>query len=210
MLYNDGSKKQQVGLIMSKREKNVKFRLDTGEIKELSFAEVKAILRGADDLINSGGKSLLSKILKGSKDKKLLELGLEKSPVYGFYKDITLEEIKSRIDWLIVKGYLDIQYDYRLPLLIYTEKGWGIEKDTYSNELLDKLQESLDTGDYSLVLDLKDRNREMIVLLLQKIKATKEKRFIPLLEAWSEIEYKKVKIEIQNVIDSLKNQSHLK
>jgi hypothetical protein len=41
---------------------------------------------GADDLIMSGGRALLAKILAGSKDKKLLELELDTSPVYGAFK----------------------------------------------------------------------------------------------------------------------------
>ncbi|HPU08620.1 MAG TPA: RQC domain protein, partial [Candidatus Atribacteria bacterium] len=51
--------------------------------------------------------------------------------------------------------------------------------------------------------ELKDRNREMILLLLQKIQKTNNARFIPLLKAWQEIEYKKVQSAIQEVIDYL-------
>jgi len=191
---------------MGKRVNKVRYQLDTKGIRELPFAEIKAILRGADDLIMTGGRSMLAKILKGSREKKILELGLDKSPVYGFFKELTIKEITAKIDWLIINGYLDIKYDYRLPLLVYTEKGWEIEKDTYSDELLDKLQELLKTGDYSFVLDLKDRNRAMILLLLEKIRATRDKRFIPLLEAWAEIDYKKVRAVIRDVINSLEKQ----
>lgn len=191
---------------MGRKVRRVRYRLDTKGIKELPFTEIKAILRGADDLIMTGGRSMLAKILKGSKEKKVLELGLDKSPVYGFFKDLTIREIMAKIDWVIVNNYLDIEYDYRFPLLVYTEKGWEIEKDTYSDELLERLRGLLETGDYSFVLDLKDRNRAMILLLLDKIKATRDKRFIPLLEAWAEIDYKKVRVAIRGVIDSLEKQ----
>lgn len=43
----------------------------------------------------------------------------------------------------------------------------------------------------------------MILLLLEKIRRTGNARFIPLLKAWKEIEYKKVQAEIQRVIDYL-------
>ena len=191
---------------MSRRVNRVQFRLDTKGIKDLPVYEIKAILRGADDLIKSGGRSMLAKILKGSRDKKVLELGLDKSPVYGFFKEVTLEEITAKIDWLIIHNYLDIEYDGRLPLLVYTDKGWVIEKDTFTDELLDRLRGMLESGDFSFVLDLKDRNRPMILLLLDKIKATKDKRFIPLLQAWAEIDYKKVKLAINEVIESLERQ----
>jgi hypothetical protein len=46
-------------------------------------------------------------------------------------------------------------------------------------------------------------NRGMMLLLIEKIKQTGNARFIPLLKAWKEIEYKKVQTEIQKVIESL-------
>lgn len=49
-------------------------------LKPLPDAELKAILRAADDIIASGGRTLLSQILKGSKSRKLLELGLDRNP----------------------------------------------------------------------------------------------------------------------------------
>lgn len=184
--------------------------MDSKGIKQLPLHEIKAILRGADDLIMSGGRSMLAKILKGSRDKKVLELGLDKSPVYGYYDKLKLEEITAKIDWLIINDYLEIKYDYRLPLLAYTEKGWAIERDTYSDELLDRLRGLLESGNYSFVLELKDRNRGMILLLLDKIKATRDKRFIPLLEVWVAIDYKKIQAVIREVIEALDNQKPFK
>ena len=59
---------------MSKRYPKYEFRLNSRGIKDLSSKEIKAILRAADELIAAGVRSLLSKILKGSKDKKVLKL----------------------------------------------------------------------------------------------------------------------------------------
>ncbi len=188
---------------MGKKVKRVKYQLDPKGIKELSFNEIKAILRGADELIFRGGRNLLAKILKGSKDKVILTRGLDQSPVYGYYKDLTIDQITARIDWMIINDYLKIEYDYCLPLLVYSEKGWEIERDTFSDELLEKLRQLLKTGDYSLVQELKDRNRSMIFLLLEKIRATNDPSFIPLLEAWKQIDYKKVQKRINSVIQSL-------
>jgi len=195
---------------MSRRVNRVQYELDSKGIKQLPLNEIKAILRGADDLIMSGGRSMLAKILKGSKDKKVLELGLDQSPVYGYFNKLKLDEITAKIDWLIINDYLEIKYDYRLPLLAYTEKGWHTERDTYSDELLEKLRELLKSSDFSFVVDLKDRNRGMILLLLDKIKATRDKRFIPLLEAWETIEYKKLQAVISEVIEALEDQKPFK
>jgi superfamily II DNA helicase RecQ len=190
---------------MGKRKQRVDYRLDTKDIKELPFAEIKAILRGADDLIATGGRSLLAKILKGSKDKKLLAYGLDKSPVYGFYRDLKIEDITARIDWLIKQEYLDIEYSGKLPVIVYTDRGWEIERDTYADELLDKIGLIMQSGDFSYANELKDRNRGMILLLLSKIKASGERGLIPFLKYWREIDYRKVREEIDKVINHLEN-----
>ena len=114
------------------------------------------------------------------------------------------------MDWCIENEYMDIEYDYRLPLLIYTKKGWEIEKDIYSDEFLQKINEVCFTKNYDYVLQLKDRNRELIVMLLNKISSSGNKQYIPVLEVWEEIEYKKVQNKINGIIKKLKeNTCHL-
>jgi superfamily II DNA helicase RecQ len=190
--------------VMSRKVTRVKYHLDSKGIKELPNEEIVAILRAADDLIMSGGRNLLSKLLKGSKEKKIIELGLDKNPFYGFYSDISLEDILAKIDWSIKNNYLAIEYVYRLPLLVFTEEGWEIEKDTYSTELLIGFDKMIDSGaNYFNMNYLKDKNRGSIFLLLDKVKATKDKKYIPILEAWREIDYKKVKQKINQVINSI-------
>ncbi|WP_282432878.1 RQC-minor-1 family DNA-binding protein [Pelotomaculum propionicicum] len=107
------------------------------------------------------------------------------------------------------KGYLDIEYNGRLPVIIFTDRGWEIERDTFSDELLEKLGSLIPGGDYSFVNELKDRNRGMILLLIDKIKKSGEKGFIPLLQAWMEIDYRKVREEIAKVINHLEKSGDL-
>jgi hypothetical protein len=191
---------------MAKKIRRVPYRLDAGDIQELPDDDIALILRGADDLIMSGGRTLLAKILKGSREKRLRELGLEASPVYGVYQDLPLKEVQARIDWVILKGYLAIEYDYRLPLLVYTPRGWEIEKETFASELLVGFDQLLEqAGEEYDMTYLKDRNRGMILLLLDKVAATQELTYIPLLEAWAKIDYKKVRRRIRQVIKSLKS-----
>ena len=88
-------------------------------------------------------------------------------------------------------------------MLVFSEIGWEIERETYAEELLQKLAKLLEGKDYGFVRELKDRNRGMILLLIKKIKLTGNARFIPILKAWKEIEYKKVQSEIQGAINYL-------
>lgn len=193
----------EAGVTMSNQKTRVRYKLDSGGVKHLTDEEIRSILRAADELIAIGGRSMLAKILKGSKDKKVLEHGLNQCPAYGYYQDLTLQEITNRIDWMLKKDYLEIEYRERLPMLIFSKKGWEIERETYAEELLQELTKLLEGKDYSFVQELKDRNRGMIFLLLEKIRQTGNSRFIPLLKAWQVIEYRKVQVEIQKVIDYL-------
>src|SRR5271165_4206700 len=123
---------------MSRRVQRVAYHLDTKGIRSLPPKEVQMILRGADDLIMKGGRHLLTLILKGSRSKDVLSRSLERSPAHGFYKDLSVEDVQARVDWVIRHHYLAIEYSRRLPLLVYTPEGWAIEKETYSDELLGK------------------------------------------------------------------------
>lgn len=188
---------------MSKKVRKVPVHLDAKGIKEIPFNEIKMILRGADDLIMSGGRTLLSKLLKGSKEKKIYELKLDENPAYGFFKDLSIEEIKRKIDWMIINNYLEIEYDYRLPLLVFTPEGWEIEMDTYSDELLSGFDKMLELGYHNFIMSyLKDRNRRMIFMLLDKVEATGDPKYIPILESWEKIDYKKVQKRIRNIINN--------
>jgi hypothetical protein len=84
--------------------------------KDLSDNEIEIIIRAVDDLVYAGGRSLLAKVLKGSKDKKIMEHGLDKNPSYGAFKDDTIEMITSKIDWMIENFYLAIEYDYGIAM----------------------------------------------------------------------------------------------
>lgn len=112
---------------MSRRVNRIPVILDTGNVKELSPEDIKMILRAADTCIMKAGRNMLAKILKGSKDKKVLELKLDECPAYGYYHDMKLADIMHYIDWMIDEDYLRIKYEGRLPLLVFSDEGWNKE-----------------------------------------------------------------------------------
>lgn len=191
---------------MSRRRERVQFHLDTGDVKGLPECEIAAILRGADDLIMQGGRAMLMKVLKGSRAKKVLELGLDQSPVYGYYSSLSQADILARIDWVIRSGYLGIEYEGRLPVLVYTEDGWAIERETYARELPGELDRLLAQGPPYDMGYLKDWNRGLIWRLLDLIEQSGNRSHIPLLEAWAEVDYQKVRKRINAVIRNLDTQ----
>jgi superfamily II DNA helicase RecQ len=170
---------------MSRKDRRVPVSLDSRDVEDLSEDEIRIILRGTDDIIGSGGRGLLAKILKGSRQKTVLEHELDRSPVYGALSELSLEQITARIDWLIIEGYLRIEYDYRLPLLVYTKRGWEIERETYADELLKGIDRLLAEGDALQDLRwLTERNPEVLQLVLEKIADTGDPRYLPVLKPW--------------------------
>lgn len=162
-----------------------------------------AILRGADTMIGRGGRTQLVKLLKGSREANVLEHGLDRCPSYGYYRELSAEEVLRRVDWTIAHGFLRIEYDYRLPVLFFTDEGWAIEVETMAEELFHGFDARFAAGPPYDFSDLKDRNRQMVLLLLDKIAASGRSELVPLLRAWAEIDYAKVRARIGAVIRTL-------
>ena len=184
---------------MSKKVRRVPVVLDAGEIKDLPQEDIQMILRGADELISTGGRSMLAKMLKGSKDKKIFEYKLNECPAYGYYQDMKLDDISKCIDWMIKEDYLRIEYDYRLPLLVFSEKGWQIEKETFAQELYQRMCLDVEEKKARVLFEMKEVNRQVVMCVLDKIEKDGTKEFLPYLEAWKMLEVKKVAARIAEV-----------
>ena len=188
---------------MGRRRQRVGVSLDSGDVVKLRDEEIRAILRAADELIGVGGRSMLVKILKGSKDKKILEHHLDEGPVYGYYRSLTMEEISRRVDWTLEEDYLRIEYSGRLPMLVFSEKGWGIEEKTFAEEIYAEFCRALSEGEQSVITRMKDINRQVVFDVLEMIRNSGKREFIPLLEAWKKVEVRKVRERIESVQKSL-------
>ena len=184
---------------MSKKVRRVPVVLDAGEIKDLPQEDIRMILRGADELISTGGRSMLAKILKGSKDKTIFKYKLNECPAYGYYQDMKLDDISKCIDWMIKEDYLRIEYDYRLPLLVFSEKGWQIEKETFAQELYQRMWLDVEEKKARVIFEMKEVNRQVVMCVLDKIEKDGTKEFLPYLEAWKMLEVKKVAARIAEV-----------
>lgn len=184
---------------MSRRIQQIPFHLDARGIKSLPTAEIHAILRAADELIAVGGRSLLTKILRGARSKDVLAHCLDQNPAYGFYRGVLEEDVLARIDWMILHRYLQVIYDGRLPILAFTPQGWEIERENYAEELVRGFDEMLAGGQGPYAMEyLKDRDRSMIMSILDKVQASGDAKYLPLLDDWARIDYKKV---VQRILE---------
>jgi hypothetical protein len=189
---------------MGRKVHRVPVHLDSKGIEPLSESEIALILRGADELIGSGGRTLLAKILKGSKEKRLLELELHESPAYGALRELSLEQITARIDWLIINRYLRIEYNYRLPILVYTPLGWEIEKETFAAEKLARLDRQLEEGDPDKTFAwLNDMNPQVMHRILDMITDSGDNKYIHALEQWAGNTRRKVRVRIHGILKIL-------
>ena len=163
---------------MSRKVRRVPVILDAGEIGDLPWEDIRMILRGADELISTGGRSMPAKILKGSKDKKILEYKLNECPAYGYYHDMKLDDISKCIDWMIKKDYSRIKYNYRLLLLVFSEKGWEIEKETFAEELYQRVCLDIKEKNACVIFEMKEVNRQGVMLVLDKIEKDGTEEFL--------------------------------
>jgi RQC domain len=181
------------------------FTLAPGDYATFPKSDLHAIIRAADSLIATGGRAMLGKILKGSKDQKLLAHGLDKNPSYAYFADLTIKEIGHRVDWVIDRNYLDVEYDGDLPLLVHTATGWNICKGLRIEEFIATFDQQLQSQQRPYNMEyLKDRNRELITELIERVGASGEKKYIPILEDWAKIDYQKVKQLLKAAIDRLR------
>ncbi len=171
----------------------------------LSEFDIRIIMRAADDIISVAGRTMLTKILKGSRDKDILEHSLDKCPSYGKYAELSNDDITRRIDWMILHNYLEISYNGRLPMIVFSEIGWEMYKPQYAEELMVKILSVAEEDTDDLIAQLKVTNREVVVMILDEIAESRNIGLIRFLRRWELVEVKKVRAMINDTIGKLKS-----
>ena len=69
---------------------------------------LSCVIRVKENLGYFVGKMLIIQTLRGSKDKRLLDLGLNRLSTYGLMNKMTAEQVHTLIDFLELEGYLHI------------------------------------------------------------------------------------------------------
>jgi hypothetical protein len=188
---------------MVKRRHTYPYHLDPGAVTALSDDEIVAILRATDPIIASGGRTLLAKILKGSKDKAVLAHELDSNPYYGAFADRSIKLITNMIDYCIMNDYLRIEYDKKMPILLYTDRGWAIERITYANELLVLIQTGVSTGNHDFIGRMLTVNPECVLLALRQLDTKDDQELQKALSVWLPQAKGKVKKKLNSLLSSL-------
>lgn len=119
-------------------------------------------------------------------------------------RELSIDKITRRIDWMIEAGYLAIEYDYRLPLLKYTDAGWAIERQVYARELLDRVDREIEQGtDARDIAWLNERNPEVLVLVTERIAQSGDPKYLPFLKRWKNKASRRLSAQIRKAIAAL-------
>ena len=69
---------------------------------------LSCVIRVKENLGYFVGKTLIIQTLRGSKEKRILDLGLNRLSTYGLMNKMTAEQVRSLIDFLELEGYLHV------------------------------------------------------------------------------------------------------
>lgn len=110
--------------------------LDDIKLRDITL-EAQKILSCVYRMDEKYGTSLVAQVLNGSKNKKVLQLGLDKISTYGIMDDYTAKSIKLMISVLIAQGYLSM-----------TESKYPVVKLTPLSKTVLKGKEKIYMADY--------------------------------------------------------------
>ncbi len=95
--------------------------------------ELQVVLQAVQANDGLCGRSMIAKILRGSRDARLLALGLDQSPGYGALRDRTLEQIGYLVDEVLALELIGMadagwhrgrkRQEAHFPLLFLTDRG---------------------------------------------------------------------------------------
>jgi Uncharacterised protein family (UPF0158)/RQC domain len=177
--------------------------IDAAENVPLTVEEHECILRGAWQVAAKGGRSQLSLLLKGSKNKSVLKHGLDVSPVYGTLSYLTIEEIENRIDQLIRKGELRTEFFGDLPLILLTDESW-FRIQPWAHQYECHLAASADGRKLTEILNnWRNRRREEQHQLLEAMASTERESARRVLQAWHGLAGKEIRSKIETTLSTL-------
>ncbi|MBZ9688647.1 DNA helicase RecQ [Clostridium estertheticum] len=99
------------------------------------------------------GTTLIAEVLRGSKNKKVLDLGFEKLSTYGIIKQYTVKEIRDLINVLTAEDYLSLA-DGQFPVVRLKEKAVAVLKNqekVYQKVEKRKAKAAKDTGLFEIL-----------------------------------------------------------
>lgn len=99
---------------------------DDAELTDLTL-DAQKVFSCVSQLRQRFGGTLIAEVLKGSKSKRVRELGLDALSVYGEFQEYSLQEIRDLVSRLIATGYLSLT-ESEYPVVRLTDKSAAVLK----------------------------------------------------------------------------------
>ncbi len=122
---------------------------------------LSCVKRIQDKLGYSVGINMLGSVLRGSQNKRLLELGLNELTTYALLKGRTRSEIHAMIDHLVAEGYLESEHEFQTIQLtsaaaqvLYLGKTVEMKIEKEPEEVVDRISAVKLTGDSAELFDV--------------------------------------------------------
>ena len=90
--------------------------LNKGEVKDKTI-DAQKVISCIYKMKRSFGVGMIVDVLRGSKNKKLLNLGFDELSTYGIMKEYSSDKLKEFINILIAHGYIDVNEEYGTVVL---------------------------------------------------------------------------------------------
>jgi hypothetical protein len=172
-------------------------KVDLAERLPLSEDEHMWILRGAWEVAAHGGRTQLALLLKGSKNKQLLKHGLQMAPPYGRLSFLTIEEIENRIDQVIRRGELRLEFFGDLPLILLTDATWEHLRPWANQRRCEMAAAADDQTLFAFLTDWKQLPRGEQIHLVDTAAGLSPEISQRILKAFHSIAGKEVKVHIE-------------
>lgn len=184
--------------------------LTGGPSLRLSEEEQRAILSVADALIGRAGRTTLVMALRGSRAQRVLQFGAERTKGHGFYAGVPEPEVLARVDALIARRILTIEYADGFPLLGYTAQGLELAESYVADAWFEIVRSQLDPvrrGDppaLPFLMSAKPtRNHDTVFKVIERVGREADASWLPLLRAWSAVETRRARERLARVIAAL-------
>ena len=181
---------------------NVSIEIEPAERLLPTSDEREWILRAASEIAAKGGRSQLALLLKGSKDKNLLKHNLQNSPAYGKLSFLTIEEIENRIDHLIRRKELLVEFFGDFPLILLSGAAWEHVRPWSNEQECRRTAASDDRMLNEILLQWRNRPRPEQFHLLDAVTSLDRESALRILRAWREVAGKEVRARIEEKLQS--------
>lgn len=178
------------------------------ECPPLSEFELRLILETADAMVYEAGRSTLVLALRGSKNKKLEKFKNEYLPGFGYYRELSEEEVLARVDQLIHRDLLKIDTTREgFPLLGLTPQGLELTEGWAAERWLAELREHFDdTTPYLPSFShnrMPNRNLRTLMRMLDTLESEHNPACIPFLTHWREHETARIRGRLDLILKKL-------